>query len=139
MQEVIAILEDDDERAKRMRDTITHSFSDLSLVLFDNAPDMVMWLEDSLRSVRLMSLDHDLELSKREAGDPGTGRDVVDFLIGENSICPVIIHTSNVTGGDGMQGELEAVGWITSRILPFGSQWIETEWLEKVREFLKTG
>ena len=139
MQGVIAILEDDDERARRMRDTIKNNFPDLIFMLFNNATDMVLWLRDSLHSIRLMSLDHDLELSKKENSEPGTGRDVVDFLIGENPVCPIIIHTSNVMGGDAMQGELEALDWGTYRILPFGSRWIETEWLEKVREFLKTG
>jgi hypothetical protein len=138
MQSVIAILEDDDERACRMRDSIACSFPDMSLVIFDNAPDMILWLRDSLGSVKLMSLDHDLEFSNKADGDPGTGRDVVDFLIGESPVCPVIIHTSNVTGGDGMQSELQAMDWVTYRILPFGMRWIETEWLGKVMEFLTT-
>jgi hypothetical protein len=63
---------------------------------FDNAPDMIAWLEKHLTEVVLISLDHDLGANRQRSGkvfDPGTGRDVVDFLVQHPPGCPVIVHT----------------------------------------------
>ncbi|MHC4479062.1 MAG: cyclic-phosphate processing receiver domain-containing protein [Planctomycetota bacterium] len=135
----IIILEDTRERAEAMRKCVARRFPQVQCIIFDSAPDVISWLKTSLRSVSIMSLDHDLEVAWPKdirASDPGTGRDVVDFLLSYEPTCPIIIHTSNATAGDAMQYELEAAGWITCRILPFGESWIENEWCEKIGELL---
>ena len=106
-------------------------------MIFDNAADMIAWVKGSLEKVVIMSLDHDLEPSSLRDGrafDPGTGRDVVDFLVTQKPAFPVIIHTSNHIAGDGMKYALEDARWINKRVLPFDD--FETEWIETVANLM---
>lgn len=41
---------------------------------------MIDWLNKELNTLSLISLDHDLFPETHEAPDPGTGRDVADYL-----------------------------------------------------------
>jgi hypothetical protein len=106
------------------------------LSLFDNAPEMISWLERHLDKTKLICLDHDLGPNRCRDGsqfDPGTGRDVADFLASQNPICPVIIHTTNNLAAPGMQLALEDAGWSVSHVLPFGDlEWIPAEWIGEV-------
>ena len=75
---------------------------------------MIAFLERELESVDLISLDHDLgpaRLVGEEQLDPGTGRDVTRFLAARPPRCPVIVHTSNPLGREGMVTDLELAGW----------------------------
>jgi len=141
MQSYIAILEDESDRSVIMRKLLTENFAELKPAFFENAPDMIEWLTESLPQVRLISLDHDLGANitrNDEVFDPGTGRDVVDYLITRKPVCPVIIHTTNYFGGDGMKFALLDNNWQTHRIIPFNDlNWITQDWFEKVKELLK--
>lgn len=136
MDKLIAILEDDDSRATTMRHELVQRFPELKCEVFDNAPDMIAWFRQSLNTVTIMSLDHDLGANRQRGGkifDPGTGRDVVDFLLSQNPICPVIIHTTNQFGGDGMRYALEDAHWVVKRIVPHNDlEWISKDWIEIV-------
>ena len=141
MNKLIAILEDDERRAEMMRQEIAQNFPSLDCMIFENAPDMITWLKDSVGKVVLMSLDHDLGPNSERDGkvfNPGVGRDVVDFLEIQKPICPVIIHTTNRFGGDGMRYALEEAGWTVKRIVPFDDlSWIKNEWIKIIAKLIE--
>ncbi len=138
MTQLIAILEDDDRRTQAMRQILKQKLPKRLSHFFDNAPDMIAWLKEGLWAVSLISLDHDLGPNREKNGetfDPGIGRDVVDFLATQRPTCPVIIHTTNAMGGEGMKYVLEQAGWHYERVVPFGDiEWIEELWIRKVLE-----
>lgn len=140
MTNYIAILEDESDREMIMRKLLAESFASFELALFDNAPDMIEWLAESMDNVNLISLDHDLGPNRVRDGkvfDPGTGRDVVDYIITRIPVCPVIIHTTNYFGGDGMKFALQDNGWQNHRIIPYNDlTWISKDWIYKVKELL---
>jgi len=140
MNKLIAILEDDERRAEAMRQEIAQRFPSFDCIIFENAPDMNAWLKDSLEKVTIMSLDHDLGSNSERSEkvfDPGVGRDVVDFLETQKPIYPVIIHTTNSFGGDGMRYALEDAGWTVKRVVPFNDlSWIRDEWIEAIVELM---
>jgi hypothetical protein len=74
----IVILDDEPERIQEMVRWLSHRCPDADVVVFDNAPDMIDWLEDSLEESRMICLDHDLGPNRCRDGrsfDPGTGRE----------------------------------------------------------------
>jgi len=102
-------------------------------VFFDNAPEMLAWLRHHLSQVALLCLDHDLGPNRRERDrifDPGCGRDVVDYIAGQEPRCPVVIHTTNSQAAPGMVEALEARGWQVDRVVPFSDlSWLQLAWL----------
>lgn len=137
---VVAILEDDEGRIEAMRRQLEKIVPGVSIVFFDNAPDMLFWFQDNLGSVALLSLDHDLGPNrKRDAKvfDPGTGRDVVEYLCIQKPTCLVLIHSSNSTAAQRMNFALTDAGWMNERVFPFGDiEWITTSWSSKVSVLL---
>jgi hypothetical protein len=138
MTQLIAILEDDERRSQAMLMMLKKILPEYSEQFFDNAPDMIVWLKKNLSSLALISLDHDLGANHHKKGeifDPGTGRDVVDFLVSQKPCCPIIIHTTNPQGGEGMKWALEEAGWQYEVVIPFKDiEWIEELWIRKVVE-----
>jgi hypothetical protein len=141
MTQLIAILEDDERRIQAMRQILRQKLPKWSSHFFDNAPDMIVWLKEALLKVSLISLDHDLGQNRERNGeifDPGIGRNVVDFLVTQKPICPVIIHTTNMIGGEGMKYVLSQAGWYYERVVPFGDiEWIEDLWIKKLLATIK--
>jgi hypothetical protein len=99
--------------------------------VWSSARRMIEECATLLTVANLISLDHDLEAV--DGVDPGDGLEVAKFLVTSPTIVPVIIHTSNGERGRWMAGEFELAGWPFRRVLPFGQNWIETEWLAEVR------
>jgi len=139
----IAILEDDAERTQAFRDRLVQVYPEACVTVFDNAPEMLTWLDDPLAMPTLLSLDHDLGPTRhREGGqfEPGTGRDVVDCLVKRTPSFPIIVHSSNGPAASGMVFALEAAGWQAVRICPVnGHSWIAERWLDAVRHLLDRG
>jgi NAD+-processing family protein with receiver domain len=112
-------------------------FHQYESVFFDQAKEMLAYLETNLPSALIISLDHDLELLPQHNGkllDPGTGRDVANFLATQPPSCPIIIHTTNSAAGDGMEFLLRDAHWETHRVHPWGDlEWISTQWLRTLR------
>ena len=137
-----AILDDDPGRVAAMRAALAGAGlgGRCAAEFFDDAPAMIAWLEAHLPECALVSLDHDLGPSRRvgdEFRDPGTGRDVADFLASRAPACPVIVHTSNSLARVGMELALQSAGWTVLRVYPqFGADWIGTDWLATVLEAL---
>ncbi len=137
---VIAILEDNAQRTAAMRQVLAHDLSQYEHLFFDNAPDMIAWLQEHLDEVALISLDHDLGANRQrdgEAFDPGTGRDVADFLASHRSGCKLLIHSNNYPAVLGMRRVLEDRGLKCLCVTPYGGlEWIERVWAARVRKVL---
>jgi len=135
---VIGILEDDvDGRQARFREALKELGP---VTYYDNAPDFLCWLAQNLASLRLLSLDHDLGPSRDRNGerfDPGEGMQIVDFLVTQRPVCPVIVHSSNPVRSPTMVRRLEEAGWSAERIVPWGDDWIGTVWVARARQLLK--
>ena len=133
-ERAIVALEDDPRRAEAMRAALEPLDDGLHFLVFDNAPDTLRWLADHLAQVALISLDHDLgptRSRKEGAFDPGSGRDVVDWLATQAPTCPVIVHTSNHLAAPGMELALRWAGWRRFRVVPFSDlEWVQTSWRE---------
>jgi CheY-like chemotaxis protein len=133
----IAILEDNEDRQAVMRAFLKDRFYTYDARIFDDAGAMIRYLEEHLADTLVISLDHDLELKPGPDGrcfDPGTGREVADYLANKEPVCPVIIHTSNSQAALGMEMVLKDAHWKTRRVLPFDdSHWIATDWFPAVR------
>ena len=133
----IVILEDNADRVSAMRDCLEDRFSRFECRFFDEAAAVTEYLEANLADTILIALDHDLDLKQTPSGetiDPGTGREVADYLAGKPPVCPVVIHTTNTTAAVGMEMVLKDAHWKTYRVLPFNDlEWIPTEWFRIVR------
>jgi hypothetical protein len=138
--ETVAILEDDPDRIGELAACLRDELPDLRAVVFDNAPDMIDWLAEHTDELRLICLDHDLgpnRLRGHREFDPGTGRDVADYLAKCRCICPVLIHTTNSLALPGMEMVLDDACWVHSHVMPYnGLEWVREAWIEKVVELL---
>jgi hypothetical protein len=136
----IVVLEDNGDRQALMRACLADRFYTFDAHFFDDAQETIRFLDEHLADTLVISLDHDLELRPGPDGrsvDPGTGREVADFLAGKPVGCPVIIHTTNSVAASGMEDVLRRAGWKTRRVVPFDDlRWIETDWFFAVRRAL---
>jgi hypothetical protein len=132
----IAILEDNEERIAQMERVLADKFPFFDLRFFRTAPELITWLQQHAETVICLSLDHDLDPpSETPDCDPGTGRDVVDYLIGGEAAFPVIVHTTNGHAGLGMTSLLDEHHWIVQRVTPYEDlRWIAEAWLPLVRQ-----
>jgi CheY-like chemotaxis protein len=133
----IVVLEDNAERCRVMRGCLADRFGQYELKFFDRPQAAISYLAEHLPDVLLISLDHDFELLPDSEGgfvDPGTGREVADFLAGCLPVCPVVIHSSNGPAALGMQTTLEDAGWTTRTVAPYDDlEWIQEAWFPTVR------
>jgi len=140
MKNVILIMDDDERRLHSMNALIAGSYPHYETVLINNAPDTINWLKGNLSSAVLISLDHDLGPNRERDGevfDPGTGRDVVDYLVTKTPVCPVIVHTTNHIARDGMLFALEGAGWKTCFVVPQDDlEWIHGIWKTQIKKYL---
>jgi hypothetical protein len=136
----IAILEDDARRIAEMTRCLAACLPACEIVYFDNAPDMIAWLKLHREELSAIGLDHDLGPNRFRAGaifDPGTGRDVADFLASCAPVCPILIHTTNALAAPGMECVLNDSGWHQSRIVPYGDlEWIDEIWVKKMEKIV---
>jgi hypothetical protein len=136
----IVILEDNADRQTAMRACLADRFYTFEAHFFDDAGETIRYLDAHLADTLVISLDHDLELKAGPDGrsvDPGTGREVADFLAGRPPACPVIIATTNAPAALAMTSVLRGAGWKTCRVVPFDdTRWIETDWFFAMRRAL---
>lgn len=124
----ILLLDDDPNRIREMRRCLSAKSPHSVVIHFDNAPELIAWVKMHAAEVELFCLDHDLGPNRTRQGelfDPGTGRDVADFLATLKPICPVIVHTTNSLAAPGMAMVLKDAGWTHESIAPYNDlQWI---------------
>jgi CheY-like chemotaxis protein len=133
----IVILEDNSDRQAVMRACLADRFYQYDAHFFDDSQEMIRFLGDHLPETLVISLDHDLDLKPGPDGrciDPGTGREVADFLAEKEPTCPVILATTNTFAAVGMETVLHDAGWKTRSVVPFDDmRWIETDWFFAIR------
>src|SRR5581483_5326332 len=142
MAEAVAILEDDPTRIAAMRACLAAVFPGIEVIVFEDAREMIGWLDRHLGDVLFVSLDHDLPLKSQRPSviDCGTGRQVADYLASLPPTCPVIVHSSNNFCAPGMFFALKDAGWPCSRVYPDDDQaWVSASWAEEVRRFVRDG
>ena len=132
----ILILEDNDERIAGFQNAAARLRADYELKVWRDAPSMIAECERFFATAALISLDHDLNPQPGATADPGTGLDVAQFLADFLPVCPLLIHSSNTDRAYSMQNELRFAQWVVDRVGPLGSDWIDTSWLRRAREFL---
>jgi len=133
----IGILEDNVDRTVAMRAALADKLYMYEPHFLPTAPQMLAWLEEHVDEAIAICLDHDLELppSAIDRTDPGTGRCVANAMATCGPACPVVIHTTNIPAGDGMESVLRESGWRTYRVTPFDDlRWIRDAWLPLLRE-----
>jgi len=132
----ILILEDNDERIAAFQRAVAALGDCFEMRVWRDAHSMIAECESFFPSAVLISLDHDLNPLAGATVDPGTGLDVAKFLAECRPACPVIIHSTNADRAHSMHNELRFADWVADRVGPIGTDWIETIWLRKAREFL---
>lgn len=136
----IVILDDEPGRIREMSRCLAARVPEHELIVFDNAPDMIEWLTDNMDKAKLICLDHDLgpnRLRNGEVFDPGTGRDVADYLASRKPICPVIVHTTNTLAAPGMAMVLNDCDWKNDAVVPYNDlEWISAMWIGLVADSL---
>ena len=122
---MIVILEDNEDRQTIMRECLSSLTPKIPIHFCKTAAETIDCLKARLHETVLIALDHDLEMiageHEHQMIDPGTGRDVADYLATKTPVCPVIIHTNNTPAGVGMEMTLKAASWQTQRIVPYES------------------
>ena len=142
MAGLVAILEDNAGRIAEMQACLAEALPGVPSVFFENAFEMISWLEQHLDEVLLISLDHDLPLLDAIVNqiDCGDGRMVADFLASMLPTCPVIVHSSNADCAPGMYFTLKEKGWPTVRIVPHEDQaWVREAWKPQLLRWVRDG
>jgi ADP-ribosylglycohydrolase len=132
----ILILEDNGDRIAGFKVAVAKLGNDFDLKIWRDAPSMIAECEAFFPAAALISLDHDLDPQSGTTADPGTGLEVAKFLAACRPVCPLIIHSTNADRAYSMHNELRFADWIAERVGPIGTDWIETLWLSKAREYL---
>ena len=133
---MLLILEDDAARVKRFRAALRAICDDDTIHIWRSAQLMMREAAPHLSHASLISLDHDLDPIS-PGDDSGDGLDAVRWLVAQRITCPVIVHTSNIDRGRVMIGELQLAGIPCSRVLPFGDDWIEREWVGEAKRLAR--
>jgi hypothetical protein len=132
----ILVLEDDFSRIERFQAVLNGLRTGVKMKVWRNANKMISEMEDYLQTCVLISLDHDLNTIEPDGLDPGDGLDLAKSLALHKPVCPVIVHSSNISRSEAMLGELELAGWEVKRIGPIGIDWIEIDWANFVSQLI---
>ena len=138
---IVVILEDESEREMAMTNVLS-DVGDVKALVFNNPWAVVEWLKEHPSECALISLDHDLGRIRSIKGElvkPGTGWDVVDYMVTQPPSCPVILHTGNREAGDGMREALERSKWNCRAVIPYPPDldWVSKDWRKAVRSLLQ--
>jgi FixJ family two-component response regulator len=129
----VIILEDNEERIRDFEAAVKSLGLNFQLRLWHDAHTMIAECAPFLTECCLISLDHDLNPMPTATKDPGTGLEVSEFLAHQESVCPVIIHTSNTERRWSMHNEFRFGKWTVEIVPPIGENWIQNSWLPKAK------
>lgn len=129
------VLEDNLERMNLFQETANAFFPTQKLKLWRIARHMIEELPIYLNDATVISLDHDLYCHKNDDPEPGTGRDVANYLATLSPVCPIIIHSTNTEAAWGMYNELTHAKWQVELIHHLDEpQWIQKRWAFLVQQ-----
>ena len=124
------VLEDNPNRTAAFQNAAKLGRQTEEIRIWRIASQMIQELPTVLSGATLLSLDHDLYKQDESDPDPGSGRDVANYLAKQKPLCPVIIHSTNTNAAWGMHNELTHAGWKVEIIHHLDeANWIETRWL----------
>jgi len=136
----IVILEDNCDRRKAMAAYLADRLYTFDAVFFESPQPMLEYLREHLSEAICIALDHDMELIEGADGalvDPGTGREIADFLATRAPQCPVIPHTTNTEAAEAMALVLRDAAWNVHRVVPWGDlEWVHAAWGCTVRRVI---
>lgn len=136
-QNSFLILEDNQERIAAMQSAMGRHGISLDLELFTTAPACINWLREHHEGAALISLDHHLEPSLDDLKDPGTGRDVANWLALQEPAQSVMVHSSNYDAALGMECVLEESKYTERRVTQYDDLlWICKDWINTAKQFL---
>ena len=136
----IAILEDNAERWQAMQACLADRYSDCEVVWRRSAPEMIAWFLENFDRTIAVSLDHDLEPLEGGPDDPGTGRDVSNWLCKQPPSGPILIHSTNVPAAQAMESDLAETGWRVDHITPYEDLlWVREAWLPMFCRMIRDG
>lgn len=133
----ILLLEDNAERLAGFTRAAACLGSQYTLHAWRDANRMMAECHSVLPGAALISLDHDLNKENEDSPDPGDGVSVAAFFARLPVLCPVILHTSNTEKVWSMHNEFRFGGWDAEQVMPFGPDWIETNWKPAARRLLE--
>lgn len=134
MSATIAILDDEAERVDAMLAALSRSLPAYDVVTFRTAQETIEWLDTSVNTAALISLDHDLIRLSPDEPEMGDGREVADFLATRSPVCHVIVHSTNFNAAVGMEMALNESGWQTTRVNPYDDlAWVSERWIHEVK------
>jgi CheY-like chemotaxis protein len=133
----ILVLEDNKDRREAMRECLAERLYPYESVFFVVPQPMLRYLREHLEEVICISLDHDMELlvdAQGQLSDPGTGREIADYLATQSPQCHVVVHSTNTAAAEGMESVLTESGWTVNRVAPWGDlDWVGASWFPTVR------
>lgn len=130
------MLEDDHDRIERFSAIVAKHHQNARIDNYRTAHDFIAAYKKLDATPCLICLDHDLFTDSPDDPDPGDGRDVSNFLITQNAICPALIHSTNSHAADSMMFSMRDAGWSVDRIAPIGDDWIESYWYSLAVEMI---
>ncbi|MCZ6564754.1 MAG: hypothetical protein O6852_01255, partial [Gammaproteobacteria bacterium] len=89
------VLEDNLNRTESFYEAASLTDTKVSIKVWRIASLMIEELPNYINEASLISLDHDLYKHKDDDPDPGTGREVANYLSTLVPSCPIIIHSTN--------------------------------------------
>ena len=139
MERLFLVLDDDLDRLAGFRE-VAHTLGERwEVAAWTDAPSMIAEVEPRLAAADLISLDHDLYKLPTATGDPGTGRDVADYLAEFAPPCPLIIHSTNTDAAWGMYNVLREAGWQVELVHHLNQHgWIRELWLPTALELTRS-
>lgn len=124
------VLEDNARRIEGFCQAASQSPLKPELRHWRNASQMIVAIPALLGAARLISLDHDLYKYDNAEPDPGSGREVANFLATLPPACPVIVHSTNTDAAWGMYNQLTAAAWAVHLVHHLDEpDWIVGRWL----------
>ena len=128
-----------DSRDAQGRESPAVDSCGLDLFTFNNTREYIPFFEEHLRTVVLISLDHDLSGHGNRSPSPGWGTDIADYLAVRAPLCPVMIHTSDYGGRWMMHDRLKLAGWTVRVVEPRGpaTLWIPEVWIVEAKVMLE--
>lgn len=115
---------------ERFQEAANQSSLNPILRVWRNAGYMITELPSLLGEATLISLDHDLYKYDDSEPDPGSGRDVANYLATFPPSCPIIVHSTNTDAAWGMYNELTNAMWRVHLVHHLDEAgWIRDEWL----------
>lgn len=137
----IVILEDNLDRQVAMRKCLVKRLPEARVEFHVTSIALIQSLSQRRDDVKLIALDHDLEMIDPGDGklvDPGTGLDATEWLAQISPNIPCIVHTTNMPAGERMVSTLQSAGWSVQRVVPYGdTEWIREVWWRAVQRAIR--